>query len=297
MVGTFTLRFAYSIGVLAIVLCAPHCAAQQGKEATSKVDKFATVYGAKIHSVEAGTGAPLILIHGLADDVTIWNSVIPALSARFRVIALDQIGFGHSDKPLLNYRVSTFVDFLDGFLTELKIERVSLIGNSLGAWVAAAFALAHPARVDRLVLCDAAGYAALAQAMDPRALSALRLASREDIQYLGPLTFHDKRFYHDVEAIFKQRVTAGDSYTVAQFLDSMARGDDTLDNRLQALTQPTLVVWGRDDKLIPLSFGQRFHREIANSQLRVIENCGHLPQLECPAEFVTAVLEFFNSKR
>jgi hypothetical protein len=82
-----------------------------------------------------------------------------------------------------------------------------------------------------LCFLDAGGYAALAKTMDPRALSALRLASREDIQYLGALTFHDRRFYQDTDAIFKQRVTAGDSYTVGQFLDSMVRGDDILDNR------------------------------------------------------------------
>jgi 2-hydroxy-6-oxonona-2,4-dienedioate hydrolase len=292
-----TLRFAFSIGLFAIVLCPTYCTAQDQQEKAPKVDKFITVYGAKIHYVDAGSGAPLILVHGLADDASIWDSVIPSLSARFRIIALDQIGFGHSDKPLLNYRVSTFVDFLDGFLTELKIERVSLIGNSLGGWVAAAFALAHPARVDRLVLCDAVGYAALAQAMDPRALSALRLASREDIQYLGTLTFRDKRFYQDVDAIFRQRVTAGDSYTVGQFLDSMVRGDDMLDNRLSMINRPTLVIWGREDKLIPLSFGERLHHEIANSQLRIIENCGHIPQLECPAEFANAVLRFFTDTK
>src|SRR5205809_3104305 len=170
-----TLRFAFSIGLFAIVLSPPHCPAQEATERTPKTDKFVTVYGAKIHYVEAGTGAPLILIHGLADDVTIWDSVIPALSARFRVIALDQIGFGRSDKPLLNYRVSTFVDFLGGFLTELKIERASLVGNSLGGWVAAAYALEQRERVERLVLSDAAGYAALAKTMDPRALRALRV--------------------------------------------------------------------------------------------------------------------------
>ena len=292
-----TSRFAFSITLLAIVLCPRHSAAQRGKEATSKVDKFTTVYGAKIHYVEAGTGAPLILVHGLADDATIWDSVIPALSARFRVIALDQIGFGHSDKPLLNYRVSTFVDFLDGFLTELKIEHVSLIGNSLGGWVAAAFALVHPGRIERLVLSDAAGYAALAKTMDPRAVSALRLASREDIRYLGPLTFHDKRFYQDVDLAFKQRVTAGDGYTVGRLLDSMIRGDDTLDNRLNVINRPTLILWGRDDKLIPLTFGERFHQEITNSRLQIIDNCGHMPQVECPDQFVTAVLQFFNDAR
>ncbi len=291
------LRFASSISVFAIMLCAARCEAQQGKESTPTADKFAMVYGAKIHYVETGTGAPLILVHGLADDATIWDSVIPALSARFRVIALDQIGFGHSDKPLLNYRVSTFVDFLDGFLTELKIEHVSLIGNSLGGWVAAAFALVHPGRIERLVLSDAAGYAALAKTMDPRAVSALRLASREDIRYLGPLTFHDKRFYQDVDLAFKQRVTAGDGYTVGRLLDSMIRGDDTLDNRLNVINRPTLILWGRDDKLIPLTFGERFHQEITNSRLQIIDNCGHMPQVECPDQFVTAVLQFFNDTR
>jgi pimeloyl-ACP methyl ester carboxylesterase len=187
------LRFAFS-ALFAAVLCSQLCTAQQGKEATPKLDKFVTVYGARIHYVEAGSGAPLILIHGLADDATIWDAVIPALSVRFRVIALDQIGFGRSDNPLLNYRVSTFVDFLDGSMIELKIERASLIGSSLGGWIAAAYALAHPERIERLVLSDVAGYAALGKSMDPRALRALRLASREDIRYLGPLTFHDKRF-------------------------------------------------------------------------------------------------------
>jgi 2-hydroxy-6-oxonona-2,4-dienedioate hydrolase len=291
-----TLRFAFS-ALFAAVLCSSLCTAEQGKETTPRLDKFVTVYGARVHYVEEGTGAPLILIHGLADDVTIWDSVIPALSARFHVIALDQIGFGRSDKPLLNYRVSTFVDFLGGFLAELKIDRASLVGNSLGGWVAAAFVLAHPERIERLVLCDAAGYAALAKTMDRRALSALRLASREDIRYLGALTFHDKRFYQDTDAIFKQRVTAGDSYTVGQFLDSMVRGDDILDNRLRMINRPTLVIWGRDDKLIPLSFGKRFHHEIANSRLRIIDNCGHIPQVECPKEFATAVLQFLDESR
>src|SRR6266478_6466280 len=187
-----------------VELAAPQFLTAQ--QTRAPVDKVASVYGAKVHYVEAGTGSPVILLHGLADDIGVWESVIPALAAKHRVIALDQIGFGRSDKPLLSYRVATFVDFLDGFLNQLKIKRASLVGNSLGGWVAAAFTLAHPERVERLVLSDAAGYAALAKTMDPRALSALRLASRDDIRYLGPLTFHDKRFYEDVDLAFKQRL-------------------------------------------------------------------------------------------
>ncbi len=293
------LRLALSIGLLAVAVCPPHCSAQERKQGPSKIDKFVTVYGAKIHYVEAGNGAPLILVHGLADSVEIWDPVIPPLAAKFRVIAFDEIGFGHSDKPLLDYRVSTFVDFLDGFLKELKIEHASLVGNSLGGWIAAAFALAHPERVDRLVLCDAAGYRALAQAMGPRTLEALKLASRDDIRYLGPLTFHNKQFYEGtaVDDAFRQRVIAGDSYTVSRVLDSLIRGDDALDNRLHEINRPTLILWGRDDKLIPLSFGERFHQEIAGSQLRIVDNCGHMPQIECANEFTTAVLQFLTDAK
>ncbi len=84
--------------------------------------KFANVFGARIHYVDAGSGSVVVLLHGLADDVGVWESVIPALAAKHRVIALDQVGFGRSDKPLLDYRAATFVDFLDGFLNELKLK-------------------------------------------------------------------------------------------------------------------------------------------------------------------------------
>ncbi len=255
------------------------------------------VFGANLHYVDAGSGSVVVLLHGLADDVGVWESVMPALAAKHRVIALDQIGFGRSDKPLLGYRAGTFVDFLDGFLNELKIDRASLVGNSLGGWIAANFALAHPERIDRLVLCDAAGYAAVPKTMDPRALNALRLASREDIRYLGPLTFHNKRFYEDVDLAFKQRVTAGDNYTVNQLLDSMIRGEDVLDGRLGAIHKPTLIVWGREDKLIPLNFAERFHKEITGSRLKVIDDCGHMPHVECADKFNHALLKFFGDEQ
>jgi pimeloyl-ACP methyl ester carboxylesterase len=256
-----------------------------------------TVFGARLHYVDAGSGSVVVLLHGLADDVGVWESVMPALAAKHRVIALDQIGFGRSDKPLLGYRAGTFVDFLDGFLNELKIDHASLVGNSLGGWIAANFALARPERIDRLVLCDAAGYAAVPKTMDPRALNALRLASREDIRYLGPLTFHNKRFYEDVDLAFKQRVTAGDNYTVNQLLDSMIRGEDVLDGRLGAIHKPTLIVWGREDKLIPLNFAERFHKQITGSRLEVIDDCGHMPHVECADKFNHALLKFFGDEQ
>jgi pimeloyl-ACP methyl ester carboxylesterase len=264
---------------------------------TASGENFVTVFGTRIHYIDIGTGSAIVLLHGLGDDIGVWEAVTPALAGKHRVIALDQVGFGRSDKPLLSYRVNTFVDFLDGFLTELKLDRVSLVGNSLGGWVAAAFALAHPDRIERLVLSDAAGYAALAKTMDPRTLSALRLASREDIRILGPLTFHDKRFYEDLDTAFKQRVAAGDGYTVGQVVDSIMRGEDVLDDRLSAIAKPTLILWGRDDKVIPVRFAVRFNKEIKASKLHLIDNCGHMPHVECAEKFNDALLQFFGDAK
>ena len=101
-------------------------------------EKSATVFGAKIRYLEAGDAAKptVILLHGLGGQAEGWRLNIAVLSQNYRVIAPDQIGFGKSDKPLLKYRVGTYADFLDKFMSELKIEKASLVGNSMGGWVA-----------------------------------------------------------------------------------------------------------------------------------------------------------------
>jgi pimeloyl-ACP methyl ester carboxylesterase len=92
-------------------------------------------------------------------------------------------------------------------------------------------------------------------------------------------------------------VTAGDSYTVKQVLESMVRGEDVLDGRVGAIHRPTLILWGRDDKIIPLNFAERLHKEIAGSRLEVIDNCGHMPHVECPDNFNHALLKFFGDEQ
>src|SRR5215471_19558908 len=103
-------------------------------------DKYTTVYGAKIHYLDAGTGPAVILIHGLGGSTANWAPTIAPLAQKYRVLVPDQIGFGKSDKPMLNYRVATLVDFLDGFYKQVGIQKASLVGNSLGGFTAAAFA-------------------------------------------------------------------------------------------------------------------------------------------------------------
>lgn len=260
-------------------------------------EKWATVYGAKLRYVEAGTGPAVILLHGLGGDSSNWASTIGPLSQKYRVVVPDQIGFGKSDKLLINYRVGTYVDFLKGFMKELKIERASLVGNSLGGWIAAAFTLANPQMVDHLVLVDSAGFS-LPKDSDPAVLGALNPSTRDQVKLLLPLVFYNTAMFASdsaVDAFFARKINAGDSYTTQRIIDSIVRREDVLDAKLSALKKPTLIIWGREDKLTPLALGERFKQEIGGSELLVLEKCGHVPQLEKAPEFNAALMKFLGA--
>ena len=266
-------------------------------------DKFITVYGQKIHYLEAGNGSVVILLHGLGSDASEWSDTIALLSKTHRVLAVDQVGFGQSDKPFINYRIGTLVDFLEGFCKQLKIERASLIGHSTGGAIAASFALAYPEQVERLVLVDSGYGYALPKVPDsrllghtPGTLKIINPATREDARQLLALVVYDEQTVNSdaaVDQLFEGAVRSG--YANQRFVESFARREDVLDDRLQAIKQPTLIVWGREDGINSLELGQRFNQEIPGSELVVIDKCGHNPNVEQPAEFNAAVLRFLGS--
>ena len=270
----------------------------QMAQAAGAATKVATVFGARIHYQEAGSGPVVILLHGLGGDMSNWAMTVAPLAQKYRVIVPDQIGFGRSDKPMLNYRIGTMVDFLDGFYKELKIERATLVGNSLGGWISAAFALAHPQKVDRIVLVDSAGFA-VPKDMDTRVINGLNPSTRDAVRLMMPLVFYNKQIYGSdaaIDMMFTRRVTAGDGYTIQRIIDSIVRGEDVLDNRLAEVKQPTLIIWGREDLLTPLAMGERFKKEIPHSELVIFDKCGHVPQLEQAAQFNAALLKFLSAE-
>ena len=271
---------------------APQTATQSS---TAPVEKEVVVFGTKIHYVEAGSGPVVILLHGLGGSTQNWALNVSVLAQKFHVIVPDQIGFGKSDKPFINYRIGTYVDYLDQFCKQLKIDRASLVGNSMGGWVAAAYTIAFPERVERLVLVDAAGHAPPAN-FDSRILYGLNPSTREGMKLVAGKVFYNKLFLSDalIDQAMTLRITAGDGYTINSIIESIIRGEDFLDNRIKSIKQPTLVVWGREDGLTPLADGERFKKEIPNSTLLVIDQCGHVPQFEKAAEFNAAVLKFLQ---
>lgn len=269
--------------------------AQQTAKVTTEPpqEKSVIVFGQKVQYVEAGIDGPtVILLHGLGADSSIWAANFAALSEKTHVFALDQIGFGRSDKPPLEYRIATFTDFLQGFMQTLKIPHATIIGHSLGGWVAAEFAIQHPQMVEKLILVDSNGIKGSWKnaSSSPVNLNPASLAdTRKTLEFL----FHDKSIITDqlVQQLFERRLRNADAYTVTRVLDGLSH-DQWLSKRLGSVRAPALLIWGREDALIPLGQGEALNRGIPNSRLEVVDNCGHLPQIEKPAHFNKLVLDF-----
>ncbi|HEY8459060.1 MAG TPA: alpha/beta hydrolase, partial [Blastocatellia bacterium] len=166
-------------------------------QAQAPESKQVEIFGQKIHYLEAGAASnpAVILLHGLGGDMSNWAMTIPALSGKYHVFVPDQVGFGKSDKPLVNYRVAMLVEFLDVFCRKLGVQKATLVGNSLGGWTAAAFAIAHPEKVDKIVLVDAAGYSSRrwgGPELTREAMIALNPSTTEGFKRLLSLILYNK---------------------------------------------------------------------------------------------------------
>src|SRR5580704_17638060 len=253
-------------------------------------EKVAAVYGQNIHYFEVGQGPTVILLHGLGGAKEFWLANIGALASKYHVYAIDQIGFGQSDKPLLDYRIATFTDFLYGFMQAEKIAKAAMVGNSFGGWIALDFAVQHPEMVDKLVLVDAAGlpWQGPLPDLNPSTIAGWRT--------LIELVFYNKKMESDegVMQAFTQHMRNYDGYTIQRTVANFAQPQFE-HGKLASIHAATLVAWGRQDELIPLASGEKLRDGIAGAKLLVFEHCGHVPQIEKPAEFNQALLEFLGS--
>jgi pimeloyl-ACP methyl ester carboxylesterase len=257
------------------------------------LEKTAPVYGLELHYYEKGKGPTVIFLHGMVGASTDWAYVLGPVSTRYHVIALDQIGFGHSAKPLIEYKIATFVDFLQEFMRVKNIAKAVIVGNSLGGWIALDFAAQHPGLVDRLVLVDAPG---LDGPVHHDAPVDMNPSSRDGVRTLWEALFYDKRLATEqlVDYQWRNHLRFDDSYTIQRLVAALVRGSEFEDRKVVSVRAPTLVIWGRNDVLLPLTSAERLQKMVAGSKLILIDNCGHVPQLEKPKEFVSALLKFLN---
>jgi pimeloyl-ACP methyl ester carboxylesterase len=269
--------------------------------------RAATVHGSRVNYVEMGEGPPLVFIHGLSGCWQNWLENIPHMARRHRVVALDLAGFGESELPQEEISIPGYGRFVDAFLGEIGVERAALVGNSMGGFIAAETAISHPSRVEKLVLVSAAGMIRVGN----RRLAALERAARLFHPATAAVLARRERLikrprlrrrilYGIVR--YPERIEPELVYEVASgagkpgFMDALnAIWDYDFRERLPEIAAPTLIVWGREDRIVPVSGAYEYEQLIPGAHLEIFEDTGHLAMLERPARFNELVDTFLAS--
>ncbi len=261
-------------------------------------ERYTIVDGNRIRFLEDGKGPHIILVHGLGSQAERWTSVIPHLSKNYHVIAPDLIGYGYSDKPKVDYTPKYFVKFIFDFLEKLDIQKTIMVGSSLGGQIVAESAAACDRDIiQKIVLISPTG---TMHTTNPT-LDAYVMAA------LYPQYDLIKKAYQMMAG--KQKDV--DMTTVARFRDGMSKPNakmsflstvisfkhwPTIQPRLKLITAPTLLVWGQEDTIIPISFSDDYVSNLNNCKFVVMDGCGHRPHVEDPEKLVDIMLGFLGNK-
>jgi pimeloyl-ACP methyl ester carboxylesterase len=265
--------------------------------------RFDTVEGLRVRYVRAGDGPAVVLLHGFASSIYTWKDVLPGLARSRSVVALDLPGFGESDRPS-DLSFESYPRIVLGLMDHLGIAQATLVGNSMGGALATVVAGQTPGRVRGLVLIDAAGFN-LEESERPFLVRLAgsriggRLADRLPVRgKLLRVGLH--QIFHDPALITEERyneylaplLRPGSTQAILSLLHSR-----TLEPRLVVelagkVKAPTLVLWGREDRWIPVEQADRFVAAISGARKVVFEDCGHMPQEERPADVLRWLQEF-----
>ena len=235
---------------------------------------------------ETGSGPPLVLIHGGSGSPAMeWGRVMMPLSRKFRVIAPYLIGFGPSDQPELPYDAGTFVDYLGGFLGACGAHNATLVGESFGGWVVGHYAVRQGQkssggqslpRISRLVFVD--GLVQVHPGNGGGAQDSVNNPSVAKLAY----------------SFYKSLPTVDNSF-VMKAVGPYEIDQPVSDSQLRKITTPTLVIWGREDKILPLEDGRHLAEQIPGARIVIIDNSGHIPAIEQPRAVLVALDGFLTS--
>lgn len=254
-----------------------------------------------------GGGTPIVLVHGLANSIEIWDRVLPRLAKSFRTIAFDLPGFGEASRPDAAYDGPFFAAQLEALLDRLGLERAHLVGSSLGASTIVHFSGIALNRIDKAVLAAPGGFGR-------RTHPLMRIAS---LPFIGPwlarptpsnnrmtlrLAIHDRRNVTDELVALTDRY-AGIPGSPVSFVRTLTEGVGLLGSRNRGETErlalafdrPALLLWGRQDRVFPPEQAEHAAALLPRSELQLIDACGHYPQWEQPDTFASAVERFLGA--
>ncbi len=273
---------------------------------------FINIDGARVHYQEFGIASDptLILVHGYTASTYVWNMTAPALAEQgFHIVAVDLLGFGYSEKPSwFDYSIQSQARMVERLMDRLGIGRAVLVGSSYGGAIVLTIALDHPERVEKLVLVDAV------RNDDQKRHPILRLASIPGVgEIITPFLVDSKLLIRKrmqstlarpnhhlitderIEAIRRPLRAADAHHSV--LATSRNWHAERIAQDAHLIDQPTLIIWGEDDTVIPVRHGHKLHDAILNSRLVILRNCGHVPQEEKSELFTELVTEFCRDKK
>ena len=268
-----------------------------------------TVNGTRIAYLDAGGGPPVILIHGFGGSMWQWEYQQAALAPYYRVITPDIPGSGLSDKPNIDYTPDELVVFFLGFMNALGIHKAVLVGNSMGAGLAIGTALAHPDRVDRLVLIGGLPKGVREKLASPLFKRAIDTSVPVWLIRFGNWLFGRwvtedvlKEIIHDhgrltpavIERSVQNRKRPGLIRAVMATARSLPLWEQGFALRIGEISHPTLVIWGEQDKVFPPEVGRELHRTIQGASFALVPRAGHIPQWEQPEAVNSLLITFLK---
>ncbi len=256
--------------------------------------QYIAVSGHRMHYFVWGpqAGAPVVVVHGLGDRGEDWRNLAPYLvRTGHRVYMPDLFGHGRSDRPAdFSYSVPDEANAVLGFMNTQGLMQVDLGGWSMGGWIVQYFAANHAERVKRLIVFDSAGlYEKPSWNTD-----LFTPVSAMELDQLDALLMPHPPAVPGFIADDILRVSRERAWIIRRALDSMMAGNDATDKLLPQLKMPVLIVWGAEDHIMPLSQGETMHRLVPQSQMAVVEGCGHLAPVQCADKMGVTVAHFLK---
>jgi pimeloyl-ACP methyl ester carboxylesterase len=284
------------------------------REVTAPTLQYRTIHGYKRAFRIAGEGPAILLIHGIGDNSTTWTGVHARLAQRFTVIAPDLLGHGKSDKPRADYSVAAYANGMRDLLSVLDIERVTIVGHSLGGGVAMQFAYQFPQLVERLILVSAGGVTkdvnfvlrlaslpmgseAMALLRLPLVLPAVQIAGRIMGKAIGTTALgHDlPNMLRVLNDLPERTASAAFSRTLRAVVDWRGQIVTMLDRCYLTEAIPVQIIWGTRDSVVPVQHAKMAHAAMPGSRLEIFEGSGHFPFHDDPARFLDIVERFIDS--
>ena len=244
--------------------------------------------------IEGKSKQNLLLIHGLGASSERWENVIPHFAKNYRVIVPDLIGFGLSDKPMVDYTTDYLADFISEFLDEIGVDSLSIIGSSLGGQIAAEFAYNNSEKLKKLVLVSPSGIMKhTTPALDAYIMAAL-YPSVDSASHAFQMMSGRRNIDEKIINGFIQRMKLPNAKMAFMSTLLGLKDAEIISNKLISIKSPTMIVWGENDPVIPIKYAESFVSAINDCRFVKMLDCGHTPYVDNSDAFSNIVLEFLE---